>query len=377
MLSREENETITRVGPGTPAGTMLRRYWWPVGFTEHVKTKSSPVPARLLGEDFVLFRDGAGNLGMVDLHCSHRGTSLEFGRVEDAGIRCCYHGWLYDIKGRCLEQPAEPADSTFKDRIKHPAYQVQELGGFIFAYIGPDPAPLLPRYDLLLVENGERVVGAGTEYCNWLQRAENSVDQTHLVALHAPEYPQMALKRPEIGWQKTAYGAKITMHVPDVSKPKHSHWVFPSHTRHTTARKGRIPDHAIRFRVPTDDTKTMTFWLRFTPYTDGDVGKPLVMKTIGFEDDKPGVYTRVDDGWWRVASHDQDRVAQETQGPIYDRSKEHLGAADEGVILLRNLIMESIDAVQHGKDPFWILRSPEQNQRITFDASMAEIGALG
>jgi 5,5'-dehydrodivanillate O-demethylase len=377
MLSREENETITRVGPGTPAGTMLRRYWWPVGFTEHVKTKGSPVPVRLLGEDFVLFRDGAGNLGMVDLHCSHRGTSLEFGRVEDAGIRCCYHGWLYDIKGRCLEQPAEPADSTFKDRIKHPAYQVQELGGFIFAYVGPDPAPLLPRYDLLLAENGERVVGAGTEYCNWLQRAENSVDQTHLVALHAPEYPQMALKRPEIGWQKTAYGAKITMHVPDVSKPKHSHWVFPSHTRHTTARKGRIPDHAIRFRVPTDDTKTMTFWLRFTPYTDGDVGKPLVMKTIGFEDDKPGVYTRVDDGWWRVASHDQDRVAQETQGPIYDRSKEHLGAADEGVILLRNLIMESIDAVQHGKDPFWILRSPEQNQRITFDASMAEIGALG
>ena len=377
MLSTEDNETITRVGPGTPAGTMLRRYWWPVGFTEHVKTKGSPVPARLLGEDFVLFRDGAGNLGMVDLHCSHRGTSLEFGRVEDAGIRCCYHGWLYDIKGRCLEQPAEPADSTFKDRIKHPAYQVQELGGFIFAYIGPDPAPLLPRYDLLLAENGERVVGAGTEYCNWLQRAENSVDQTHLVALHAPEYPQMALKRPEIGWQKTAYGAKITMHVPDVSKPKHSHWVFPSHTRHTTARKGRIPDHAIRFRVPTDDTKTMTFWLRFTPYTDGDVGKPLVMKTIGFEDDKPGVYTRVDDGWWRVASHDQDRVAQETQGPIYDRSKEHLGAADEGVILLRNLIMESIDAVQHGKDPFWILRSPEQNQRITFDASMAEIGALG
>lgn len=377
MLSKEDNEILTRVGPGTPAGTMLRRYWWPVGFTEHVKTKGSPVPARLLGEDFVLFRDGAGNLGMVDLHCSHRGTSLEFGRVEDAGIRCCYHGWLYDIKGRCLEQPAEPADSTFKDRIKHPAYQVQELGGFIFAYIGPDPAPLLPRYDLLLAENGERVVGAGTEYCNWLQRAENSVDQTHLVALHAPEYPQMALKRPEIGWQKTAYGAKITMHVPDVSKPKHSHWVFPSHTRHTTARKGRIPDHAIRFRVPTDDTKTMTFWLRFTPYTDGDVGKPLVMKTIGFEDDKPGVYTRVDDGWWRVASHDQDRVAQETQGPIYDRSKEHLGAADEGVILLRNLIMESIDAVQHGKDPFWILRSPEQNQRITFDASMAEIGALG
>src|SRR6266545_3176445 len=244
MLSKEENELVTRVGPGTRAGEMLRRYWWPVGFTEHVKEKSSPTKVRLLGEDFVLFRDGGGRLGLVELHCSHRGTSLEYGRVEDRGIRCCYHGWLYDVNGRCLEQPAEPADSTFKDRIQHPAYKAQEIAGFIFAYIGPEPAPLLPRYDLFFEESGERVIGAGTEYCNWLQRAENSVDQTHLVALHAPEYPHMALKRPEIGWQQTVYGAKITMHVPGVSKPKHSHWVFPSHTRHTTARKGRIPDHA-------------------------------------------------------------------------------------------------------------------------------------
>ncbi|HEX5604876.1 MAG TPA: Rieske 2Fe-2S domain-containing protein, partial [Candidatus Binatia bacterium] len=316
-------------------------------------------------------------VGLLELHCSHRGTSLEFGRVEDQGIRCCYHGWLYDTAGRCLEQPAEPADSTFKDRIHHPAYKVREIAGFIFAYLGPDPAPLLPRYDLFLQENGERVIGAGTEYCNWLQRAENSVDQTHLVALHAPEYPQMALKTPEIGWQKTVYGAKITMHVPGVSKPKHSHWVFPSHTRHTTARKDRVPDHAIRFRVPTDDTTTKTFWLRFTPNDEANRGRPLRLKTVGFEDDKPGVYTRVDDGWWNIASHDQDRVAQESQGEIYDRSKEHLGASDEGVILLRQTIKDSIDAVRQGRDPFWILRKPEENNRINFDASMAEIGALG
>ena len=376
MLSREENDMLTRVGPGTPCGEMLRRYWWPIGFSELVKEKQNPTKVRLLGEDFVLFRDGAGRLGVVELHCSHRGTSLEFGRVEDQGIRCCYHGWLYDVDGRCLEQPAEPADSTFKDRIRHPAYKVQEIAGFIFAYLGPEPAPLLPRYDLLLEENGERVIGAGTEYCNWLQRAENSVDQTHLVALHAPEYPQMALKRPEVGWQKTVYGAKITMHVPGVSKPKHSHWVFPSHTRHTTARKGRIPDHAIRFRVPTDDTTTKTFWLRFTPNDDASQGGPLRLKTVGFEDDKQGVYTRVDDGWWGIASHDQDRVAQESQGEIYDRSKEHLGASDQGVILLRNTIKESIDAVQQGRDPFWILRNAGENTLISFDASMAEIGAL-
>jgi 5,5'-dehydrodivanillate O-demethylase len=356
---------------------MLRRYWWPIGFSALVTEKQTPTKVRLLGEDFVLFRDGALRLGLLELHCSHRGTSLEFGRVEDQGIRCCYHGWLYDVAGRCLEQPAEPGESTFKDRILHPAYKVQEIAGFIFAYLGPDPAPLLPRYDLFLEENGERVIGAGTEYCNWLQRAENSVDQTHLVALHAPEYPQMALKRPEIGWQKTVYGAKVTMHVPGVSKPKHSHWVFPSHTRHTTARKDRVPDHAIRFRVPTDDTTTKTFWLRFTPNDEANRGRPLRLKTVGFEDDKPGIYTRVNDGWWGIASHDQDRVAQESQGEIYDRTREHLGASDEGVILLRQTIKESIEAVRQGQDPFWILRSSEENNKITFDASMAEIGALG
>jgi len=377
MLSRQENDLLTSVGRGTPCGEMLRRYWWPIGFSELVTEKQTPTKVRLLGEDFVLFRDGALRLGLLELHCSHRGTSLEFGRVEDQGIRCCYHGWLYDVAGRCLEQPAEPAESTFKDRIQHPAYKVQEIAGFIFAYLGPDPAPLLPRYDLFLEENGERVIGAGTEYCNWLQRAENSVDQTHLVALHAPEYPQMALKRPEIGWQKTVYGAKVTMHVPGVSKPKHSHWVFPSHTRHTTARKDRVPDHAIRFRVPTDDTTTKTFWLRFTPNDEANRGRPLRLKTVGFEDDKPGIYTRVNDGWWGIASHDQDRVAQESQGEIYDRTREHLGASDEGVILLRQTIKESIEAVRQGQDPFWILRSSEENNKITFDASMAEIGALG
>jgi hypothetical protein len=187
----------------------------------------------------------------------------------------------------------------------------------------------------------------------------------------------MALKRPVIGWERTRYGAKISMHVPGVTKPKLSHWVFPSHTRHTTARRGRIPDHAIRFRVPMDDTNTMTFWLRFYPHSDEERAKPFVMKTLGFENDQPGVYTRVEDGWWGIASHDQDRVAQESQGPIYDRTKEHLGASDQGVIMLRNMIKESIDAVRQGKDPIWIIRDASQNENITFDASMQEIGALG
>ena len=376
MLSQEENEMLTRVGRGTPAGEMLRRYWWPVGFSELVSKNGQPTKLRLLGEDLVLFRDGGGRLGFLALHCSHRGTSLEFGRVEDGGIRCCYHGWLYDTRGQCLEQPAEPADSSYKSRVQHPAYKAREIAGFIFAYMGPEPAPLLPNYDLFLREDGERHIGAGHDYCNWLQRAENSVDQTHLVALHAPEYPHMALKRPVIGWERTAYGAKISMHVPGVTKPKFSHWIFPSHTRHTTARVGRIPDHAIRFRVPVDDTNTKTFWLRFYPYGESDKDKPLVVKTVGFENDQPGVYQRVDDGWWGIASSDQDRVAQESQGLIYDRTKEHLGASDEGVIMLRAMVKDSIDAALRGNDPIWTLRDPAQNQKIAFDASMQEIGAL-
>src|SRR4030095_4087622 len=132
MLSKEENELLTRVGPGTPAGEMLRRYWWPVGFTEPVKSKGSPTRVRLLGEALVLFRDGSDRLGLLGLHGSQCGTSWEFGRGEDAGIRCCYHGWLYDVGGKGLDQPAEPEDGTFKNRVQHPAYQAPELAGIIF-----------------------------------------------------------------------------------------------------------------------------------------------------------------------------------------------------------------------------------------------------
>src|SRR5262249_21873708 len=127
MLTPEENELLTRVGPGTPAGEVFRRYWWPVGLSELLGT--APVPVRILGEDLVLFRTRKGEPGLLGRHCTHRLASLEFGRTEEQGIRCCYHGWLYDVHGRCLEQPAEPPESTFKDRIRQKAYMAQEAGG--------------------------------------------------------------------------------------------------------------------------------------------------------------------------------------------------------------------------------------------------------
>lgn len=220
------------------------------GFSEEVRASGAPVRVRILGEDLVLFRDGVGRLGLVGLHCSHRGTSLEYGRVEESGIRCAYHGWLYDVRGNCLQQPAEPEESTLKDRIRHPAYRTQELGGFAFAYLGPEPAPLLPRYDLLLREDGTRVIGAKFDHCNWLQGAENAVDQSHLPFLHASVYPTMAMKQPSVEWERTWYGVKATTRIAGIGTPKYSHFLFPSNNRVTTARAGTNPDHNIRWRVP-------------------------------------------------------------------------------------------------------------------------------
>ncbi|HEY1371017.1 MAG TPA: Rieske 2Fe-2S domain-containing protein, partial [Candidatus Binatia bacterium] len=176
-LSFEENETLTRVGRGTPGGEMLRRYWQPIALSRELKNR--PLKRRLLGEDLVLFRDDRGRPGLLTLRCAHRGTSLEFGHVEDGGLRCCYHGWLYDVEGKVLEQPGEPADSSYKGRVRQPAYKVQELAGIVFAYLGPDPAPLLPRYDVLVRDDGVRALNARIVHCNFLQMVENSVDQHH------------------------------------------------------------------------------------------------------------------------------------------------------------------------------------------------------
>jgi 5,5'-dehydrodivanillate O-demethylase oxygenase subunit len=376
MLTHEENELMTRVGAGTPAGEMLRRYWWPVAFSDQVKAKAAPTKITLLAEDFVLIRDGAGKLGLVALHCSHRGTSLEYGRVEDNGLRCCYHGWLWDVRGNCLEQPAEPADSTFKERVKHPAFYAEDAGGLIFAYVGPEPAPLLPQYDLLVRDDGCRVVGGGEEFCNWLQRAENSADGAHSIALHAAGYPNMAMKRPTIKWEPTPFGIKETTWIEGVSKPRISHFIFPSHIRHSAARIDEQPRQVIRFRVPKDDYTTHTFYIDFYPHKDGKPTRPEPLRVKGFRKSEPGVYTRVQDGWWNLPNREQDRVAQESQGVIADRTKEHLATSDQGILMLRKMIRDAIDAVAQGKDPLGVIREAKNNTAITFDSSRDAVAAL-
>src|SRR6266851_3645158 len=156
MVTQAQNEQLTQTGPGTPMGELLRRYWQPAALSEELPPGGGAIPVRLLGEDLVLFRDGEGRPGLLGLHCAHRGADLSYGRLEDGGLRCLYHGWLYDRQGRCLEQPGEPAGSTFHERIRHTAYPCQEVAGIIFAYLGPGEPPLLPAYGPLVAPEAHR-----------------------------------------------------------------------------------------------------------------------------------------------------------------------------------------------------------------------------
>src|SRR5436190_20963550 len=184
-LTREENERLTRVGPGTPAGELFRRYWHPVAIAREVTDEKPTHFVRILGEDLVLFKDKSGGVGLIQDHCAHRGASLMYGRVEERGISCAYHGWLYDTAGDCLETPAEPADSRFYLTVKMRAYPVRTFIGMYWAYLGPLPAPEIPRYDVWARQDGTRHIMVHPMIdCNWLQAAENSVDPAHLQILH-------------------------------------------------------------------------------------------------------------------------------------------------------------------------------------------------
>jgi 5,5'-dehydrodivanillate O-demethylase len=370
-LSHEENEMLTRVGPGTPGGEMLRRYWHPIAFLSELKGK--PLRRRILGEDLVLFRDDRGRIGLLTLRCSHRGTSLEFGHLENGGLRCCYHGWLYDVEGRILETPGEPAGSTFRERVRHPAYKVQELAGIVFAYLGPDPAPLLPRYDVLVREDGVRSMSARIVHCNFLQMVENSVDQHHFKWLHrTPKTRQW--REEKLTSDITDFGIldTFTRRVGDEYFRTISLFLMPNMNKvgyhlpedHPAAFTATHEGYeALRWRVAVDDVTTMHFTLYFAPFVDGKVTAkiPKDQQDQGLGDSIPGKYRWDEETGW-IARGDQDRCAQESQGAILDRTAEHLAVSDEGVILLRRLFKQSIEAVRKGEDPVGVIRDPAKNE---------------
>lgn len=341
---------------------MLRRYWWPVWFSE--LTTDKPAPVTLPGEEFVLFRDTTGRLGLVGKSCAHRQASMALGRVEERGLRCCYHGWLYGADGRCLEMPGEPEGSRLHEEVCIRSGKVEELGGLIFAYLGPQPAPLLPRYDLLVEDNVHRTVWAADDHCNRAQRAENTVDPFHSMAPHAGVYPTIALRRPEADWTKTPHGFRMSLQYPGGAR-NILHSIFPSHTRRKNERAGSAPSDFLHLRVPVHDTLTVTFYVKTTPCAAGE--KPD-LTTRGWKKTTPGIYEKVDDGWWGLASHDQDRAAQESRGAIADRTREFLGTTDRVLVMWRKSFFDAIADVAVGHDPIGVIREPAANRKIDFDA---------
>ncbi len=372
MLSKDLNSMLTQVGPGTPGGALLRYYWYPVAAT--VELDENPVKkVRLLSEDLVLYRDRSGNLGLIDEPCPHRRVSMEYGIPEEEGLRCPYHGWLFNHEGRCTEQPAEPWDSTFKDRVTTKAYRVQELGGLVFAYLGPEPAPLLPRYDLYIWDNVVRQIGATMVPCNWLQPMENSVDPVHVEWLHAyffnyvlerkgPEHlarhGQVSRRHRKIGFTRFEHGI-IKRRVVEADTEDDDAWkighpvVFPNILR---VGNGRGVS-AFQIRVPVDDEHTWHLW--YTIYRPG-IPVPPQASVPYYE------VPMLDEQGRFIADHidGQDMLSWASPGAVAQRDKERLAQSDAGVIMFRELLREQIERVQLGEDPMEVYRDPAANQCI-------------
>jgi phenylpropionate dioxygenase-like ring-hydroxylating dioxygenase large terminal subunit len=375
----ELNVLLTRTGPGTASGDLLRRYWQPV---------------RVMSEDLVLYRDETGQPGLLGLHCPHRGTDLSYGRIEDGGLRCLYHGWLFDRAGRCLEQPGEPAGSTFHQRVRHQAYPCVERAGLVFAYLGPGEPPLVPRYEFLQAPIGHVLATKAWQECNYLQANEGNLDGSHLAFLHVvsaryrhgimpPDAPLPG--RGEAPGVETAdlELAPFGLRCAKVRRaPGGDHqeifsvdFILPNLTAFyvgpagdTSGRRG----YSVHWHVPVDDTTHWKYLIRFSrdePFPPGQ--PPWRYET---RDYRP-VHTRADrygqdrarmraDTYSGLAPdfHQHDQWATESQGPIADLRREHLGALDLPIVVARKLLVKAIEDVRQGRDPQGVVRNAAQNR---------------
>ncbi|MFZ0424423.1 MAG: aromatic ring-hydroxylating dioxygenase subunit alpha [Xanthobacteraceae bacterium] len=376
MLTAAKNELLTRVGPGTPMGALLRRYWMPIGGASEFD-KISIKPVRLMGEDLVLYKDLGGRFGLVDRHCPHRRADLSYGWVEPHGIRCSYHGWLMDETGQCLEQPyedtASPKPSKANCGIR--AYPVRELAGLLFAYMGPQPAPELPVWEPFTWDNGFREIVLADVPCNWFQCQENSCDPVHFEWMHD-------------NWSNRQHGADGN------SAPKHLKLQFeefdhgfiykrvregqPEDSRYWTVGRlalwpnGFYLGSHFEWRVPVDDENTLSvawFFMRVPkgcePYAQSHV--PTWTSPI-----------KDADGRW-ISSHviNQDIVAWVGQGRIADRTLENLRSSDIGISMMRQRFFAEMDAVADGRDPMGVMRDPAAARNVPLPNMMREINIAG
>ena len=393
MISNAENQLLTQTNPGTPAGELLRRYWQPVALASELPIGGAPLAIKILGEDLALFRDDQGRIGLLGIHCSHRGTDLSYGRIEDGGLRCLYHGWLYDIHGRCLEQPGEPGCGVNRDAIRHLAYPCSEHGGIIFTYMGPGEPPLLPNYEFLNQPPGHCCAYKVYHECNYLQANEGNIDPVHLSFLHRflehkeelytgvrgseeSHYNLIAKAQPPVlDVEITDFGVRIYS-VRQMGEGKIylrvSNYVLPNLSTFPGQTGGQ--GYGINWHVPIDDThhwKYCFFFNREAPLDQSVIDKslaevddqyrPVRSESNRFMQNRESMRTQTFTGMGS-GFQTHDAFATGSQGVIQDRTQENVVSSDIAIIAARKLMEKAIRDIQAGGEPPHVIRQPEQNK---------------
>jgi phthalate 4,5-dioxygenase len=383
MLSREDNELVTRTNPGTPMGDLIRRYWIPALLSEEIPTPDCP-PARvkLMGEELVAFRDTQGRIGLIGEHCAHRGTSLFFGRNEECGLRCVYHGWKFDTEGNVVDTPAEPAGSDFRKKLRHTAYPTHEANGIIYAYLGPrEKMPLFPDYEWTQVPLEFTYVTKCLLECNYLQGLEGECDSSHLSFLHRSftnERNQALYKTdtaPLYETDETDFGVRLiaTRNVADNQHyVRFSAFVMPVYGCVPAGRPtNELEGYEIHTYVPADDTHCWRYDIGFR--RDRVVREEEVHRRKQINSD----YTRIRNARNNYLQDRQmqktvnftgiedflnhDACATESMGSIFDRSREHLGVSDKAVIAVRKFLLAAVKDLQQGKEPPHLVHDAKRN----------------
>jgi phthalate 4,5-dioxygenase oxygenase subunit len=392
MLSREDNETLVRVGPGTPMGRLMRLHWIPFLRSSDVQRDGQPHRVRLLGEDLVAFRDSSGRVGLVDHACPHRGAPMVFGRNEADGLRCVYHGWKFGTDGRCQEMPAEPANSPMCARMKITAYPVQERNGMLWAYMGTDPAPPLPQLEWNLVPEEQVAISIRVQECNWLQALEGEIDSAHAAILHGRVDQDGAIAQWKQAQDLTPtfecvpHEAGISIGSRRKLDAEHQYirvnqFLMPFYT--LVPPFSQFPELSGHAWVPIDDEHTLCIMFSYHPsqpfyektralFKSGHRGRETGHASEGSFETRPvtdpfpkywSKYNRGNAYQFSAALQDtynsglpglwvQDAAAQSGVAPIYDRSKEHLGTSDTGIARTRRMLLDSVGRlVKDGQRP--------------------------
>jgi phthalate 4,5-dioxygenase len=390
MLTHADNELLCRVGPATPMGDYFRRFWLPACLPDEVTLDGPPIRIRILGEDLLAFRTSDGTVGLVGDHCPHRGASLFFGRNEEGGLRCVYHGWKFDTSGACVDMPNEPAESDFRTKVKAVAYPCQEWGGLLWTYMGPSHlAPQLPQLEWARVPADHRRLGRWIHQASWLQVLEGDIDSSHSMFLHRALDPDLQQRSrrfgvlndraPRLSVQPTdygfVYGGRYRTVDEGIFNWRLTQWMLPSHTMIASKQfpvGGRV-------YVPVDDEHVNIFNYRYHPERPlSDQELAFIETPLGSPRRERSTLTLADgrrvDTWRLLANRDndylidrdrqrtgnytgilgiqeQDKAMTESMGSIVNRSQEHLGTSDVAIIAARRRLLRAVRDLQQGLEP--------------------------